>query len=141
MVHHEWGDHEEGPGDNLKCSSLVASLSGSSSSQESLLDLNVVSRSTLKRGLLLLDGGVDRCLSDSLWILREQGRFAGVAMATDESPPKQPRFRGLRFQITVMYWGAFEPVDQWERRDEPPILRTACLADICHRPGKKKRRA
>ena len=74
--------------------SLVASLSGSSSSQESLLDPNVVSRSTLKRGLLLLDGGVDRCLSDSLWILREQGRFAGVAMATDESPPSSQDFEG-----------------------------------------------
>ena len=118
--------------------SLVASLSGSSSSQEDLVDLNLVSRFTLKRGLLLLDGGVDRCLSDSLWNLREHGRFAGVAMATDESPPSQPRFRGLRFQITVMYWGAFEPVDQWERCDEPPILRTSCLADICHCPGKKR---
>ena len=118
--------------------SLVASMSGSSSSQEHHVDLNLVSRFTLKRGLLLLDGGVDRCLSDSLWNLREHGRFAGVAMATDESPPSQPRFRGLRFQITVMYWGAFEPVDQWERCDEPPILRTSCLADICHCPGKNK---
>ena len=42
--------------------SLVASLSGSSSSQEDLVDLHLVSRFTLKRGLLLLDGGVDRCL-------------------------------------------------------------------------------
>ena len=92
--------------------SLVASLSGSSSSQKDLFDINVVSRFTLKRGLMLLDGGVDRCLSDSLWNLREHGRFAGAAVATDESPPSQPRFRGLRFQITVMYWGAFEPVDQ-----------------------------
>ena len=116
---------------------LVASLSGSSSAQESLLDLNVLSHSTLKRGMLLLDGGVDRCLSDTLWNLREHGRFAGVAMATDESPPKQPRFRGLRFQITVMYWGAFEPVDQWERCAAPPIMRTSCLADICHCPGKR----
>ena len=39
--------------------SLVAALSGSSTPQESLLDLNVVSRFTLKRGLLLLGGGVD----------------------------------------------------------------------------------
>ena len=110
--------------------SRVASLSGSSSSLEH--DLNLVSRYTLKKSILLLDGGVDRCLSESLWNLREHGRFA------DESPPSQPRFRGLRFQITVMYWGAFEPVDQWERCDEPPILRTSCLADICHCPGRKK---
>ena len=82
-------------------------------------------------------GAVDRCLSDSLWNIREQGRFAGVAMATDESPPSQPILRGLRFQITVMYWGEFEPVGQWERRGEPPIRRTSCLADICHCPGKK----
>ena len=75
--------------------------------------------------------------SESLRNLRAHGRFAGVAMATDESPPKQPRFRGLRFQITVMYWGAFEPVDQWERCAAPPIMRTSCLADICHCPGKR----
>ena len=36
--------------------------------------------------------------------------LVGVALATDESPPKQPRFRGLNFQITIMYFGVFFPV-------------------------------
>lgn len=56
---------------------------------------------------------------------------------TDESPPSQPRFRGLRFQITVMFWGTFLPLEAWEHQDDPPILKTSCLGDISHCPGKK----
>ena len=69
--------------------------------------------------------------------LREDGLFAGVALATDESPPSQPRFRGLRFQISVFYMGTFLPLSQWSSFEDPPILRTTCLADILHSPGKK----
>ena len=65
------------------------------------------------------------------------GALAGVAIATDESPPKQPRFGGLRFQITVMYVGTYKPTTQWEFCEDPPILRTSVLGDIMHCPGKK----
>ena len=58
-------------------------------------------------------------------------------MATDESPPKQPRFRGLRFQITVLYLGRFLPVSSWETSASPPIECTSTLADLMHCPGKK----
>ena len=97
----------------------------------------LVSRFTLSRHLLLLDGALDRCLSDRLLRMREEGRFAGVALATDESPPSQPRFRGLRFQITVFYIGTFENLSKWNSCKDPPLIKSTCLADIMHCPGKK----
>ena len=51
----------------------------------------------LRNHLLFLDAAVDRCTSATLQNLRECGSSADVALATDESPPSQPRFRGLRF--------------------------------------------
>ena len=125
-------------------SELISNLqetsgSGSSSSDwrpEHLEDL-LVNRKNLLRHLLLLDGALDRSSADMLFQLRKQMTFAGCALATDESPPSQPRFRGLRFQITVMYWGSFKPVEEWQNLNDPPILRTSCLADITHCPGKK----
>ena len=80
---------------------------------------------------------MDRCISESLLKLREEGKFAGVALVTDESPPSQPRFRGLRFQITVFYFGTWLDLHLWETSEDPPILKTILLADIMHCPGKK----
>ena len=113
------------------------SSSSSSSSNTDLLEDSLFHRTTLARHMLLLDGAVDRCVSDKLMTMREEGRFAGVGLVTDESPPSQPRFRGLRFQITVFYWAAFKDLFQWEASPEPPIIRSSCLADIMHCPGKK----
>ena len=59
--------------------------------------------------MLLLDGALDRWVGEMIFQKRGEGYFAGVGLATDESPPSQPRFRGLRFQIIVMYIGAFAP--------------------------------
>ena len=58
-------------------------------------------------------------------------------MATDEGPPSQPRFRGFRFQITVMYLGSFDVMSKWNSCRDPPITKSTCLADITHCPGKK----
>ena len=60
-----------------------------------------------------------------------------MALVTDESPPSQPRFRGLRFQITVLYWGTYLPESSWESSADPPIVVTSCMGDICHCLGKK----
>ena len=68
---------------------------------------------------------------------REQGTVAGFGFATDESPPDAPRFRGLRFQITVLYLGIFAPLSTWETSDDPPLRRESMLGDICHCHGKK----
>ena len=63
----------------------------------------------------------------SFWGLREEGKFAGVALATDESPLSQPRFRGLRFQRTVMYWGTFLLVEDWGQISPPSHLEEILL--------------
>jgi len=120
---------------------LVENLEGNSSenrdpSSQQVLDL-LVSRFALVRHALLLDGALDRHSSDHFLDLREKNNFAGVALATDESPPKQPRFRGLRFQITVMYAGTFAPRAEWEGMSDPPILSSSILGDIMHCAGKK----
>ena len=116
--------------------SLIQNLSSSSSSRPASamsIQEDLLSRRNLSSHLLLLDGAVDRCTSENLLRLREEGRFAGVAVATDESPPSQPRFRGLRFQITVFYWGTFKDLSAWETSADPPILANTCLADIMQR--------
>ena len=126
----------------LSARDLIANLDGATSAHPSgQPDLNdvLVSPQRLGHHILLLDGALDRCASDLLYQRREDGSFAGVALATDESPPKQPRFRGLRFQITVMYLGTIPPVHVWESSTSPPITSTSMLADIMHCPGKKGR--
>ena len=87
--------------------------------------------------MLILDGAVDRYSSDRLFQMREAGTFAGVAVATDENPPSQVRFRGLRFQISVMYIGNIRHVSSWEMSASPPISSTCILADIMHCPTKR----
>ena len=114
---------------------LLASMSSKSNDGPAFQELQL--KDSLGRHLLFLDGAVDRHLTEQLWDLREAGTFAGVAIATDESPPSQPRFRGLRFQITVLYLGTFLPVEDWESASTPPIQKRTCLGDIMHCPGKK----
>ena len=123
----------------LRAKELIQDLEGAERSEPVQNDLTavLVSRPQLTRHLLLLDGAVDRRTSELLFQSREQGTWAGVAVATDESPPKQPRFRGLRFQITVMYLGVFNPQGTWETSTSPPLSRTSMLADIMHCAGKK----
>ena len=94
-------------------------------------------RHSLARHLLTLDGAMDRWASERIFTLRGQGLLAGCALATDESPPSQPRYRGLRFQITVLFVGSFKPPELWESSDVPPIHRQSVLADIMHCPGKR----
>ena len=120
--------------------SLVSKLRNTEPGPEGLPDEIedlLVTRYALQRHILLLDGAVDRVNSDLIYEHRLKGRFAGVALATDESPPSQPRFRGLRFQITVFYYGTFRPLHEWESAEAPPLDLTATLGDILHSPGKK----
>ena len=119
----------------LKSLGIVSSSTGGSLDDE--LDDFLVQRQKLGHHLLMLDGALDRLMADQLLDLRESEAFAGVAMATDESPPQQPRFRGLRFQIGVMYYGTFAPQALWESSSRPPITSTQILGDIMHCPGKK----
>ena len=106
--------------------SLVVKLSSKSRSfdvepgaEASLALQELHKKDSLSRHLLLLDAAMDRHLPEQVFDLRETGRFAGVALASDESPPHQPRFRGLRFQITVAYLGAFMRAAEWEGVSSP----------------------
>ena len=118
---------------------LISNLQGTSMSSRDNEDMKelLYTHYSLSRHLLLLDGAMDRYSSDNLFLMRGENRLAGVALATDESPPSQPRFRGMRFQITVIYWGSFVPLSEWEHAAEPPIIKHSFLGDIMHCPGKK----
>ena len=76
-------------------------------------------RVTLSQHTMNLDGAYDRCFADKLMRMRGEGKFAGVGMATDESPPEAPRFRGMRFQISVYYWGFWKDEDLWDTSEDP----------------------
>ena len=91
----------------LDARDLIASLAPDTAGPQPDIGEVLVSRQNLARHLLLLDGAVDRLVSDLLFRHREDGSWAGVVAATDESPPKQARFRGLMFQNSVLFWGAF----------------------------------
>ena len=60
----------------------------------------------------------------------------GVAVATDESPPSQRRFGGYRFQVTMVYYPSWHPVETWERAKAPPLDVHSKFLDVCHCPGK-----
>lgn len=65
--------------------------------------------------------------------------FEGVGIASDESAPRSSKYVGLRFQITLVYWLAFEPVDHWESRrfdQSYPFQRRQVVTDIVHVPLK-----
>ena len=119
--------------------SLLKALKGEEDSEDQrqgIRDL-LVSRQCMSKHLVILDSALDAYHKEFLFKKREEGSLAGVAIATDESPPKQPRFGGMRFQITVLYVGTYRPLTAWETLDDPPITRTSVLGDIMHCPGKK----
>ena len=55
----------------------------------------LVQHQKINRHLLILDGALDRYTTERFFARREAGNWAGLALATDESPPKQPRFSRL----------------------------------------------
>ena len=67
----------------------------------------------------------------------ERGEHYAVAFTTDESPPSEPRFAGLRFQITFVHVLFYKPVEEWQHYiTEHPFVRTKSLCDIMHVPEK-----
>ena len=63
----------------------------------------LVHRTTLSRNALLLDSALDAHLANRITRMREEGTFLGLGFASDESPPSQVRFKGLRFQVALAY--------------------------------------
>ena len=60
-----------------------------------------------------------------------------VSYSTDESPPGEPRFAGLRFQITYVHILTYEHVSTWNAHITTyPVNRAVELCDVCHVPEK-----
>ena len=66
---------------------LTSSSCSSSSSASGILD-EMRQHTSLSRHLLLLDGAVDRCASDTLLSLREEGRFAWGGFGIRREPTR-----------------------------------------------------
>ena len=92
---------------------------------------------TLMRHLILLDSALDRWVAEDLTEARLSGAFGGICVATDESPPSEGRFGGMRFQVTFVYIALFPDAEAWEFAAEPPVRTISILADILHCPGKR----
>ena len=101
------------------------------------LEGSLVKETSLRKHLLVLDGALDRMVAADIASRRDAGVFAGAVIATDESPPSQPRFAGLRFQITTIYIGVFKHIHSWESHQEPPISVQCILGDILHCNSKR----
>ena len=71
--------------------------------------------------------------------MREESHPFGIGLATDESPPSQRRFGGMRFQITYAYWCRWLPQDRWDASPTPPLAVDCRLLDIVNCPGKDGR--
>ncbi len=116
----------------VEAEALISVLREESQGRE---PLPIASDRTLRRHLLWLDDALDCWLRDR--IAAERGAtFFGAALATDESPPSQPRFRGLRFQVTFLYIPMVPSVDTWDAWESPPLRVEPYLCDICNCPGK-----
>ena len=86
---------------------------------------------TLRTHLLWADEALERWSADKIYKSRGVS-FFGAGIATDESPPSQPRFRGLRFQVTIVYDPHIPPVETWEGEEKAPLSVDRYLLDVCH---------
>ena len=99
-----------------------------------------LSRQALNSHMLHLDSALD-AWQLQIWQRRCEADPDGwaLALATDESPPDQPRFGGLRFQVTIVYAPVWRADDTWDDSPDPPLDTDEVMADICHCPGKDGR--
>eukprot|EP00959_Pyramimonas_sp_CCMP1952_P352016 7375419-Pyramimonas_sp.AAC.1 len=98
-----------------------------------------VQRRALDKHAVVFDSAMDLMLADRIAQLRASGQFYGAGFTTDESPSEAPRFRGLRFQITHIYFCTFPPAEEWAQAKydaKHPIQVTKRLLDIMHCPKK-----
>ena len=100
--------------------------------------LPIPSAASMRNHLLWLDDAMDCHLRDAILEAKQEGRFIGAGIATDESPPSQPRFRGLRFQVTFLYTPWVLDVAPWKNCGEPPVSVDAFLLDLCHCPFQRR---
>lgn len=128
------------PASLLECRRLWDSLGQHSEAETDSRDL-LASRWTLSRHLLLLDMAMDKQVAEDLYQRRVAGTFAGICVATDESPPNASRFLWFRFQITCLYIGVVPDIAEWSGFRSPPSKWPMCSASssigavqACHPP-------
>ncbi len=70
---------------------------------------------------------------------RANGTFCGLSFASDESPPSENRFAGLRFQVAYVYITLFEDEHRWGDDaflERYPIRTERYLTDVVNCTGK-----
>ena len=74
----------------------------------------LVSDRSLRRHAILVDDAIDAFTSQQIAAARDDNSLLGCAVSSDESPPGDTRFAGLRFQITIVHVCFAEPIESWE---------------------------
>ena len=69
---------------------------------------------SLRRHAVLVDDAIDALTSKQIAAARDDNSLLGCAVSSDESPPGDTRFAGLRFQITIVHVCFAEPIASWE---------------------------
>ena len=95
------------------------------------MDSPIAAPTTLRENLLWVDLAMESWAEEKIWKSRGVS-FFGAGIATDESPPSQPRFRGLRFQVTLLYVPHIPPMETWEGEEKAPLTVDRYLLDVCH---------
>ena len=100
---------------------VLAGLRGPATEVVALAIEEFFCRQSLARHLQVLDAALDAWQSQE-WTRRRDAdpEGWGLAVATDESPPSQPRFGGLRFQVTLVYAPLWKPEETWDDSLAPP---------------------
>ena len=73
---------------------------------------NIASRQTIGRHLLLLESALDKFVASQIAARRDGGGFS-FCFASDESPPAENRYTGIRFQITYIFFNIYEYETSW----------------------------
>ena len=100
---------------------------------------NIVSDRCIARHLMIMEQALEMLYKDKIENARTTGAYHGSAFTSDESPPSENRYTGLRFQITWLYTLWFEPRQDWDQdrfANAYPFTCDKCLMDIMHAPGK-----
>jgi hypothetical protein len=98
-----------------------------------------VTYSSLRRHCLQLEEAIDLRIANRIRQARDNGKLLGCAISSDESPPGETRFCGMRFQITMCHAVFVLPMDEWEHAkfdQKYPINVEHHLCDLNHVPDK-----
>ena len=125
----------------VDASLLIQQATGRDDASETLhLEEKLGGRKAMATHLMHVDSALDGFLGSYFLDQRKTHLdMFGIGLATDESPPSQARFGGMRFQVTTVYWPEWEPETRWDASLTPPLVVCSRLLDIVNCPGKDGR--